>query len=244
MLAHKLLVLLTVVIIGVGAAYTVWSIAAWRQYQTQYTTTLVDFRASVDAILKLPQKTEEEKNKKTTSLYEIVKNQTNLDCRVGGLFDWQRVFGEAQRRVDECVYLDERLVVFHSALEKVATFLQDEQKVAAIMTGDTPEKANEENFEAQATNWQKVQSELTSLGTSEAFKPVQAKAKNAAKVIQEAWQRLSDANKAQDQSAYEDARAKVSASYDSLATIAPVATTQLAELLNELTTSYKTIFNE
>lgn len=244
MLAHKLLVLLTVVIIGVGAAYTVWSIATWRQYQTQYTTTLVDFRASVDAVLKLSQKTEEEKNKKTTSLYEIVKNQTNLDCRVGGLFDWQRVFGEARRRVDECVHLDERLVAFRSALEKVVTFLQDEQKLATIMTSDTSEKVNEENFEAQAENWQKVQRELTSPETSEAFKPVQDKAKNAANVIQGAWQRLSDANKVQDQSAYEDARAKVSASYDSLATIAPIATTQLAELLKELSTSYETIFNE
>lgn len=224
------------------AGYGIWSVVSWQQYRAQYESALARSKSGIDAALILPQETNEEKDHKIASLNDL--NPVTVDCHTSGLFHWQKIFGGLQTVIDECTDAAKKLTTLNAAVQSVAVYLQDEQKLLGAMTkGEISDRIDEETFETQVNSWQNVQKDLASLEVSEGFKPVQSQAQEAVKAIHDAWQRLLDAHKAKDQSAYEEVRAKLPESYDRLAAIAPTADSQLVELTKALQTAYSDLFS-
>lgn len=238
--SHKVLVVVVVATVAVGL-YVLGSVMSWQQYQNRYEVSIITAKADIDMVLAHPQKTSEEKRQKTAALNGLAAKQASLDCQVSTLLSWQRILGN-QAKVDGCNNASEKLSALRQALQSIAAYIGNEQVLLEKMTANTtPDQVGNDDFQSQITQWQDVQREVTLLDVSEPFKPVKEKALEAAGAIQDAWQRLFDAHIAEDHVAYEDARTKLSESYDRLAAIAPMADSKLAELTKTLQTVYDTL---
>lgn len=239
MSSHKAIAIIAATAIIVGG-YALWSAMSWQQYQGRYEKSLADAKISIDTTLALSQTTIEEKNQKMAALAEMANKEPAMNCQMTVVFDWQRVFDNVQTRVSDCNDKAEKLSTLNDAIKAIAIYLQDEQALAGKMSvAAAPDQVKEGDFEAQVANWQQIRNDVALLTVGEMFAPVKTKAQEAANTIHDAWQRLLDAHKAQDQLAYEEARTKLPESYDRLAAIVTVADSQMVELTKALLIAYK-----
>jgi hypothetical protein len=239
---HKKLAVAAIAGIVVVAGYGFWSNYVWQQYEHAYSEAAVHAKTTVNAALTTPQSTEEEKAQKTSAITKVVDSYQPLDCHITPLVAWQTFLDGMRHKKATCEELATRLDTLNGAIKDVSQYLKDGQQLVAVMaTEDKPETITEDTLEAQVKAWQQTKQKVISLEASKAFVPVKEKAQEAAEAIANTWHQLLEANKAQDQSAYEKTRAQLSESYDKLAAIAPVSSTQLTGLAKQLQTAYDQI---
>lgn len=237
----------TIIIGGMAAVllvYGLWSMAIWRQYQEGYSVALAQAKTKIDTSLALPQSTHEDKEQKINAVSRTSSEIQMPNCRVNGLFDWQQVLGLIQTSKNDCMEVKGKIETLTAALGDVAKYLEDEQKIVEGLAVEAlPEQIAENDLGAQVARWQSMRDAISALEVGEQAVPVKAKAQEATVAIFNAWQRLLDAHKAEDQAAYEDARTALAESYDALATIAPAGIAELTKLLQTFNAVYGEAFN-
>lgn len=225
-----------VVLLG---GYVLWSNYMWRQYEEHYKTAMTEAKGSIDAAIQLPQSTEDEKTKKITEVTAIGASYQSIDCEISAVVDWQSSLDNLQRIKADCEDQAMKLDALIAEMRRVAQYFKNDRELVTVMaTKDGSTVVNEDTIEDQVKNWQQIKEKVQSLEVSEAFAPVKAKAQDAASKIFDVWQQLFDAHQAQDQPAYEEARANLAANYDTLAAIVAVSSQHLTELTKKLETAY------
>lgn len=240
---HKKVVVVAAVGIVLAAGYIFWSSFTWQQYENVYVEKSSRAKTDIDAALSAPQSTEEEKAQKTQAIAKVAESYQSLDCHITPMVAWQVFLDSARHKKATCEELAAKLEIVNGAIRNLSQYLKSSQQlVSAMVAEEKPDTVTGDTIEVQVKAWQQVKQKVTSLEADEAFMPVKDKAKEAVGVITDTWDKLFAAHKAQDQTAYEEARAQLSESYDKLATIPPASSAQLTELASQLQAAYDEAF--
>jgi predicted ribonuclease YlaK len=232
--------ILLIVIIG-GYSFLSWQL--WKNYQSSYETAYIQLHADIDHALALPSASDEEKVQKTSALHGV-SHLSNDVCHVPFLIQWQTIIEKLRDHQEHCKQLAMKSQEVKSRLVALAEYLDSERSLLALLVSiDTPSKMEADAFEAQAKEWQDISTKVMDLHVQPDFEPVRDKADESSAKISSAWQKLHETTVAEDRGAYEDARAKLSEAYDTLAAIDPASKKQFQSLTQALQSAYDALFS-
>jgi len=238
---HKVVTLSAIALVVVGG-YGFLSRQLWKNYQSSYEAVYSRLHVDVDRALALPSSSAEEKTQKITELRKVAQ-LPSAECRASILIQWQTVFEPLRTRVDECKQ-QAASQALKEQLNYLAQYLDNEASLLTLLASvNSPDKVEADSFEDQVKAWQALSGKLTELQVQLAFEPVKSAAGESVTAISNAWQKLHEANAAQDRMAYEEARAKLPEAYDKLAAINPLSQKQFKELIDSLQAAYDTLFS-
>jgi|GEM_PF-4138164 len=238
---HRVVTLSAVALVVVGG-YSFLSWQLWKNYQSSYEAAYSRLHVDVDRVLALPSGSAEEKTQKMTELRKVAQ-LPSAECRASLLIQWQTVFEPLRARVDECNQQATASQTLKEQINYLARYLDNEASLLTLLASvSSPDKVEADSFEDQVKAWQALGGKLTELQVQLAFEPVKSAAGESVTAISNAWQKLHEANAAQDRIAYEEARAKLPEAYDKLAAINPLSQKQFKELIDSLQAAYDTLF--
>jgi len=242
LLRHKIITL-SVFFLVIAGVYGVLSWQFWKNFQTAYEGAYAQLRGDVDHALALPSDSAEEKTKKVAALHEIAALPDDM-CRINILVQWQTIINVLQTHQDACKQLVAESQTFKSHVDTLAGYLDNEQALLALLASvGLPDKIEANAFEKQVKEWQALGKKVAELQTQPSFESVKNLASESAGAISGAWQKLQEANAAQDRAAYEEARAKLPEAYDKLAAIDPLSKKQFKEHVSSLQAAYDRLFD-
>jgi len=239
---HKVVTLSVIALVIVGG-YGLLSWQLWKNYQSSYEASYTRLHIDVDRALALPGGSAEEKAQKITALSSAAQ-LPSAECRTSILIQWQTVFEPLRARVDKCNQQATASQTLKEQLSYLAQYLDNEASLLALLNSvSSPDKVEADSFENQVKSWQALSGKITELQVQPAFEPVKSATGESVTAISNAWQKLHEANAAQNRAAYEEARAKLSEAYDKLATVNPLSQKQFKELIDSMQATYDTLYN-
>jgi len=242
LLRHKIITLSVIALVIVGG-YSFLSWQLWKNYQSSYEAAYSRLHVDVDRALALPSGSAEEKAQKVTELRKVAQ-LPGAECRASLLIQWQTVFEPLRARVDKCKQQATASQTLQEQLNYLALYLDNETSLLTLLASvSSPDKVEAGSFENQIKAWQALGEKLTELEVQSAFEPVKNVAREGITAISNAWQKLHEANAAQNRATYEEARARLPEAYDKLAAINPLSQKQFKELIDSLQAAYDTLYN-
>lgn len=226
--------------------YAFLSVNMWANYKVNYDSWQNNLRKDVDAALMLPATTHEERSRKMTQFRvvsgKIVSAKDSL-CSVSGFFSWQLFIPSVKTEKETCDQYFKTAEGFRLEMQKVITYLENEQLLTKTLASATAQATLTENsWDSQVTVWQGTVDALKKLPVGPEFKPVKSSAADVAQSIQSSWQVLIVAHKAKDKAKYLDAQAKLTQAYSSLSTVSATSTHQFDIIAKALQTAYQKAF--
>lgn len=244
--AHKRIIF----IVGIGIAalaiglYVVWSVTIWGGYVSSYEGWKKDARQVVDQALALPSTSREERVRKLEALKNISDRVEKATCDVHILLRWQDVFGNLKQHEVTCQKHVEALREFMAAAKKFSFYLENEQKLAMIVSAaiGTQEKLVDTSWAAQLAAWQKAMQDIDGLSAIAEFRPVKQAALQGVKGVSDSWQAVLAAHEAKDKAKYIQAQAQLAGAYATLSTLKTVSSQQFGQEVASLQKAYAAAF--
>lgn len=233
------MVVLLLIILGV---YYLLSQQLWRDYQTTYEMRHGQLQTEIDRTLEMSTTTSDEKQAKLGELKKLAQ-QSSGNCQTSMLIGWQSIIAPLQEQKARCEDLSAKDQTLKNSLDKIVLYLEAEQALMGVITfADLAAEVDETAIEKQVGQWQGLLAQVKDLKVSADFEPTKQTATASMEAIIIAWQALQAANAATDQQAYEEARIKLTESYDGLAAIAPASEKRLILLIQAVHSAYTASF--
>lgn len=228
-------------------AYAGWSIYAWSDYKTQYTSRYETLKHDIKMTFEMRNGTSDEKAKKMSALINIQMAAAGVEvyCDAYKGIHWQSFIGEVRTRVDDCHRLMKPAKTFSGDVEPVIAHLKGEEVLGRVLSkGGMNEKELEEaTWPAYAEKWTAISVEVQKLMLTSSLKSTQKLAEEKAASIAVAWSALSAATAAKDRPKYEVALDQLQTAYGTLAVVSETSQKELQILVGRLGKSYSRLFS-
>lgn len=219
----KILIGLGVLVATLLAAYTTYSVLAWRNYDRETSSWIESAGKDLNYTLQAPiddKSTAKDKRASTTKIAGELSEQSAHLCDPPPLTGWQEVLNVVKVKLDSCNEGVSSLKNEASELYVVLQFLNAEAQLAEVINRSIEKSSDlsqdEAKWGAASEVWREASSEVATLNGGDKFDAVIGDAEQRLDKIAAAWKALDDASKDESQAKFNSARAGLSDAYDDL----------------------------
>lgn len=231
-----------VVVIGSMAIYAWWSVAAWANFEKNYTTIQSDTGSQISAVVALPVTTPEEKAKKRTALENVHTSIATHQamCEIPVFISWQTRFGTVKKYQDECSDVLKKLTSVDESLVVVTGYLRDEQQFAGLVTAASggASDLDEVVWAETAAKWHTLAVKTKELKVSKAFDEVLKRSITETAHLDACWQEVLAATAAKDRARFQTAKDELSKAYGTFKDMAQLSTATFITLQKQFEVQY------
>jgi hypothetical protein len=236
---HVIILVGSVLVLISAGSYVLWSKQVWDAYQPTYTQWHQTLKTDIAALAEAPTASPDDR-KAVLSSFERVTKQADVAnqtlCQIHPAVAWQaNIWHNLQAVRTDCATTVASAAKLGDPFQKVTTYIQDDNKLAAIIT-TAPQSSElaDDAWEAQVTAWQKMTTDIESTSASAAFAPVKKLAVTQVTAVKDAWQAVITAHQAKDKAKYLAAQDSLAHALDGLSEITVMSEKELQPLTIEL----------